>query len=65
MYKCKSLQAGQLPQKHLPFLQNLLDFIITKYLKQEVDDDLGDESSPRGLSITGDIKIGQCHVIKR
>ena len=65
MYKCKSLQAGQLPQKHLPFLQNLLDFIITKYLKQEVDDDLGDESSPCGLSITGDIKIGQCHVIKR
>ena len=36
MYKCKSLQAGLL-QEHLPFLQNLLDFIITKYLKQEVD----------------------------
>ena len=65
MYKYKSLQAGQLPQEHLPFLQNLLDFIITKYLKQEVDDDLGDESSPCSLSITGDIKIGQCHVIKR
>ena len=24
MYKYKSLQAGQLPQKHLSFLQNLL-----------------------------------------
>ena len=40
MYKYKSLQAGQLPQEHLSFLQNLLNFIITKYLKQEVDDDL-------------------------
>ena len=51
--------------KHLSFLQN---FIITKYLKQEVDDDLSicmDECSPCGLSITGDIKIYQCHVIKR
>ena len=26
--------------QHLPFLKNLLDFIITKYLKQEVADDL-------------------------
>ena len=35
------IQAGKLlPQEHLPLLQNLLDFIITKYLKQEVDDDL-------------------------
>ena len=40
MCKYKSLRAGQLPQKHLPFLQNLLNFIITKYLKHEVDDDL-------------------------
>ena len=40
MYKYKSLQAGQLPQEHLYFLQNLLNFIIAKYLKQEVDDDL-------------------------
>ena len=40
MYKYKRLQAGQLPQKHLYFLRNLLKFIITKYLKQEVDDDL-------------------------
>ena len=35
MYKYKSLQAGQLPQEHLPFLQNLLNYIITKYLKQD------------------------------
>ena len=68
MYKYKSLQAGQLPQEHLSFLQNLLNFIITNYLKQEVDDNLSvcvDESSPSGLSITGDIKIYQCLVIKR
>ena len=65
MYKCKSLQEVQLRREHLPFLQN---FVITKYLKQEVDDDLSicmDECSPCGLSITGDIKIYQCHVIKR
>ena len=68
MYKYKSLQAGQLPQEHLSFLQNLLNFIITKYLKQEVDDNLslcGVEHSPCGFSITGDIKIYQYHVIKR
>ena len=43
------------------------NFIITKYLKQQVDDDLSvsmDEHSPCGLSITGDIKIYQCHVTK-
>ena len=68
MYKYKSLQAGQLPQEHLSFLQNLLNFIITKYLKQEVDDDLNVcvyERSSCDVSITGDIKIYQCHVIKR
>ena len=68
MYKYKSLKAGQLPLEHLPFLQNLLNFIITKYLKQEVDEDLSicvDECGPCGLSITGNIKIYQCHVIKR
>ena len=68
MYKYKSLQAGELPRQHLSFLQNLLNFIITKYLKQEVDDDLSvsmDEGSPYGLCIIGDIKIYQCHVIKR
>ena len=68
MYKYKSLHAGQLPQEHLPFLQNFLDFIVTKYLMQEVDDDLivcVDERSPCGLSITAGIKIYQCHVIQR
>ena len=68
MYKYKSLKAGQLPQEHLSFLQNLLNFIITKYLKKEFDDDLTvrvDERNPCGLSVTGDIKIYQCHVIKR
>ena len=33
MYKYKFLQAGQLPREHLSFLQNLLNFFITKYLK--------------------------------
>ena len=64
MYKCKRLQEFQLQRALLPFLQI---FIITKYLKQEVDDDLNvcmDERSSCGLSITGDIKICQCHVIK-
>ena len=59
MYKYKNLQVGQLTQKHLSFLQNLLNFIITECLKQEVDDDLSlciDKHSPCGLSITGDIK---------
>ena len=68
MYKYKSLQAGQLPQEHLSFLQNLLNFIITKYLKKEVADELNvcmDERSPCGLSIAGDIRIYQCCVIKR
>ena len=68
MYKYKSLKAGQLPQEHLSFLQNLLNFIITKYLKKEFDDDLNvgvDERNPCGLSVTGDIKIYQCHMIKR
>ena len=44
-----------------------LNFIITKCLKQEVGDDLSvciDEFSPCGLSVTGDIKIYQCHVIE-
>ena len=68
MYKYKSLQASQLPRQHISFLQNLLNFIITKYLKQEVDDDLNvcmDERSPCDLSITGGIPIYQRHVIKR
>ena len=60
MCKCKSKAAGQLPQEHLSFLQNLLNFIITKYLKQEVNDDLSvcvDERSPCVLSIAGNIMI--------
>ena len=68
MYKYKSLQAGQLPQENLSFLQNLLNFIITKYLKKEVDDHLNvcvDERSSCGLSITADIKIYQCCVTRR
>ena len=59
MYKYKNLQAGQLPQEHLSFLQNLMNLIITKYLKQEADDNLSvcmDAHSPCGLSKTGDIK---------
>ena len=68
MYKYKSLQVCQLPQEHLPFFQNFLNFIITKYLKQEVNDDLSlcmVERSPCDLSITGDIKIYQYHTMKR
>ena len=60
MYKYKSLQAGQLPQENLSFLQNLLNFIITKYLKQDIDDDISvcvDERSPCGLSMTGDTSL--------
>ena len=72
MYKYKNLQLCQLPREHLPFLQNFLNFVITKYLKQEFDDGLSlcmTERSPCGLSITEDIKIYiktyQCHMMKR
>ena len=68
MYKYKSLKAGQLPRDHLSSLQNLLSFIITKYLKKEFHDDLSvgmDERSPCGFSAVGDIKIYHCHLIKR
>ena len=71
MYKYKSLKAGQLTQEHLSFLKNLQNFkksFITKYLKKEFNDNLTlgmDECSPCGLSTTGDIKIDQCHMIKR
>ena len=67
MYKYNSLQAGQLPQEHA-FLAKFAGFYYHEILKQEVDDELSvcmDERSPCGLSITGDIKIYQCHVIKR
>ena len=45
MYIYKSLQAGQLPQEQ-PFFPR---FIVLKYLKQDVDQDLSvyvDERSP-------------------
>ena len=35
MSKYNSLQAGQLPQGHLSFLQNLKNFSITKYLRNK------------------------------
>ena len=44
----------------------LAKFIIVKYLKKEVDDDLSisvDECNLFRLSITGDIKIYQSHVM--
>ena len=47
-------------KEYMPFLQNLLNFIITLYLKQEVNDNLSicvDDGSPCALSITGDIKV--------
>ena len=50
MYKYRSLQSVQLQREYV-FLAN---FIITKYLKQEVDDDLTvcvDELSPCSLSL--------------
>ena len=46
MYKYESLHASQLPRERFVFLAK---FITTKYLKQEVDDDLSiceDERSP-------------------
>ena len=52
MYKYKFLQVGQLPLEHLSFLQNPLNYFITKYLKHEVDDDLSiwvDKCSSCGL----------------
>ena len=52
MYRYKSLQVCQLPHEHLLLFQNSLNFIITKYLKQEVNDKLSlcmVERSPCGL----------------
>ena len=40
VFSCEHSKNIQLPWEHLSFLQNLLNFIITKYLKQEVYDDL-------------------------
>ena len=64
MYKYKSLKGGQLPWEHLSFLQNLLNFIVTKNLKQEVHDGLSicmNECSPCGLSIIGDKDLLMSH----
>ena len=66
MYKCYSLLAGQLPREYLSFLQNMLNFIITKHLKQNDDADLRvciDEHSPcsrwryKDLSMSRDQKV--------
>ena len=46
----------------------LANFIVIKYLKQEIDGDLSiymDEHGLCGLSVTGDTKFYQCHVILR
>ena len=51
MYKYKSLQAGQLPQEKIEKIDDLSICV-----------DLHNLCS---LSISGDIKICQCHVIKR
>ena len=59
MYKYKS-PANRSPTTRA--FVSLAKFIITKYLKQELDNDLSvsvDERSPCGLSRTGDIKIYQ------
>ena len=63
MYKHKSLKGRSTTTKVSVFLQNFLNFIITKYLKQEIDDGQSvclDEYSPCGV-----VKIYHCHVIKR
>ena len=63
MYKYKSLQAGQLQREHSSFLQNLLNFIIAKYLKQEVDDHLRVlwmNTAPKTSQL--ETKIYKCHV---
>ena len=64
MYKYKNLPVGQLPQEHLSFLKNLLNFIITKYLTTAVNDNLivcMDDCSSYNLSISEDIKIYQVY----
>ena len=64
MYKHKGPISRSTTMRAFVFLAK---FIIPKYLKQEVNDDLSismDECSPCGLSIAGDIKIYQCHEIK-
>ena len=65
MCKYKSLQAGQLPQEHLSFLRNLLNFIIKKYLKQKVDDDLRVccPNLMKVAPVTRDAEICQSHML--
>ena len=46
MHKYESLHASQLPRERFVFLAK---FIITKYLKQEVDDDLSVCEDERSL----------------
>ena len=64
-------EPPELPPEHLPFLQNfqiIAKYLLKKYFKQEVDDDLSVciyERSSCGLSLTGDIKIYQCPMIKK
>ena len=62
VFSCEHSKNIQLPQQHLSFLQNLLNFIIKKYLKQEVDDNLSicmNKCSLCRLYITENIKIYQ------
>ena len=57
----------QPPQEHLSFLQNLLNFIIRKYLKQEVDDDLSvcvNEHNLCGLYISGNKNLSMSRDLK-
>ena len=66
MYKCKSLKAGQLPREHLSFLQNLLLYYHNIF-------EARNRWRPKRAwmnvapvaSMTGDIKIYQCLVIKK
>ena len=60
--------SGSTIMRAFVFLAKFAEFYYHKILKQEVDDDPSicvDELSSCGLSITGDIKIYQCYVIKR
>ena len=58
MCKYKNLHTGEKLLEKMSFFQNLLNFIITKYLKQEINDELSicmDQHTSCGLSMTGDI----------
>ena len=50
------------------FLGKIAECYYCKIFEKKIDDDLTvgvDERSTCGLSVTGDTKIYQCHVIKR